>query len=87
MDEFQGGLDGDDFYRNELSLTFHVSFFSRNHYIRVKTILPFLLLTRSNFFCLIEYCFSNNPQVLQMSPFYKRELISVIRNEINATLN
>ena len=71
MNEFQGGPDGDDFYRNELSVTFHMSFFSRNYYyIRVKTILPSLLLTRSNFFCLIEYCFSNNPQVLQMTLFY-----------------
>ena len=47
-----------------VSVTFHMSFFSRNHYyIRVKNILPFLLLTLSNFFCLIKYCFSNNPQI------------------------
>ena len=55
MDEFQGGPDGMSITKMNESVTFLVSFFSRNNYhIRVKTILSFLLLTLSNF------CFLSN---------------------------
>ena len=50
MDEFQQAPDGDGYHRIERKCNALCVFFSRSHYyIRVKTILPFLLLTLSTF--------------------------------------
>ena len=67
MDEFQGRPDGDEYHQNERQSNVSCLFCKKSLLYQSKNYLPSLLFTPSNFFCLIEYCFSNNPQILQMT--------------------
>ena len=58
---------GTSIAKMNVSVTLHVSFFTKSLLYQSKNCFPSLLLTPSNIFCLIEYCFSNNPQILQMT--------------------
>ena len=58
---------GTSITKMNVSVIFHVFFFTKSLLYQSKNYLPSLLLTLSNLFCLIEYCFSNNPQILQMT--------------------
>ena len=68
MDEFQEQPYRNEYNPNERKRNVScVIFFMKSLLYQSKNYLLSLLLTLSNFFCLIEYCFSNNLQILQMT--------------------
>ena len=57
---------GTSIAKMNVSVTLHVSFFAKSLLYQSKNCFP-SVINPFEFFCLIEYCFSNNPQILQMT--------------------